>query len=152
MKSFATPITKDKSRRNASSSSESIGISRVSLAFFLTAFMACSSVLLSMSVSMLYAHGDHADAARPLMDPTVVCAPPMALILAGLIFTIMTGMRLASKSWGRERGKNALSRSRYATLINPWCSTNRWACVTVCKAKMSEPKKGENQNGRSHAS
>lgn len=88
MKSVGIPITKDTATRNASNTrSGSIRISRVSLAFFLTAVLPCASVFLSMSVSMLYAHS----------DSTVVCAPPMALILAGIIFTIVTGSRLASK-------------------------------------------------------
>jgi hypothetical protein len=88
MKSVGISITEDTGTRNASNTrSGSIRISRVSLAFFLTAVMACASVSLSMSVSMLYAHG----------DSTVVCAPPMALILAGIIFMIVTGVRLASK-------------------------------------------------------
>lgn len=81
MKSVGISITEDTATRNASNTrSGSIRISRVSLAFFLTAVMACASVLLSMSVSMLYAHG----------DSTVVCTPPMALILAGIIFMVVT--------------------------------------------------------------
>jgi hypothetical protein len=146
MKSVGISITGDTATRNASNTrSGSIRISRVSLAFFLTAVMACASVLLSMSVSMFYAHG----------DSTVVCAPPMALILAGIIFTVVTGSRLASKILDEGSAVKRwfpLSRSLYVTLINLWCSSNRWACVTACKAKVSEPKKGEKQNGRSHAS
>ena len=158
MKSVGTPITKDTATRSASNTrSGSIRISRVSLALFLTAVMACASVLLSMSVSMLYAHGDHGDAARPLIDPIVVCAPPMALILAGIIFMIVTGVRLASKVLGAGSAAKAMVSFiafslRYTdqslVLKQPM---GRWACVTACKAKMSEPKKGEKQNGRSHA-
>lgn len=66
MKSVATSMASIAGCNETEDLNEVTGISRVLLAFLLTAFLVCVSVLYFIPVPMIYPHGEHGDAAPPI--------------------------------------------------------------------------------------
>ena len=65
MKSVATSMASIAGCNETEDLNEVTGISRVLLAFLLTAFLVCVSILYFIPVPMVYAHGEHGDVAPP---------------------------------------------------------------------------------------
>jgi len=67
MKSVATSMASIAGCNETEDLNEVTGISRVLLAFLLTAFLVCVSIFYFIPVPMIYVHGEHGDAAPPIV-------------------------------------------------------------------------------------